>query len=80
MSWKKIRGHDEIVELFRQAAGKSRLGSSFLFTGPSGIGKHAFALTLAESLLCETNGDAALDLPAAGASRVCRSRPERTPT
>lgn len=53
MTWQGIRGHDEVVERFRTALGMHRLASTFLFVGPSGIGKRSFALKLAQSLLCD---------------------------
>lgn len=55
MSWQGIEGHDDIVEQFRRSLLAGRLGSTFLFVGPEGIGKHTFALKLAQSLLCETS-------------------------
>src|SRR5437763_1729385 len=53
MSWQSIRGHDAVVENFRRALARGRLASTFLFVGPAGIGKKAFALKLAQGLLCE---------------------------
>ena len=53
MTWQNIRGHDRVVEKFRRALQRRRLASTFLFIGPSGIGKRTFALTLAKGLLCE---------------------------
>src|SRR5436190_1273316 len=53
MTWQNIRGHDRVVEKFRRALARGRLASTFLFVGPSGIGKRTFALTLAKGLLCE---------------------------
>src|ERR1043166_3481560 len=53
MSWQNIRGHDATVEKFRRALARERLASTFLFVGPPGIGKRAFALKLAQGLLCE---------------------------
>jgi DNA polymerase-3 subunit delta' len=53
MSWQGIEGHDANVERFRRALAKNRLASTFLFVGPPGIGKRAFALKLAQSLLCQ---------------------------
>jgi DNA polymerase III subunit delta' len=52
MSWQGIEGHDEVVERFRLAIGRDRLASTFLFVGPPGIGKRAFAEKLAQALLC----------------------------
>src|SRR3954465_7852866 len=48
-----VRGHQEIADRFRRALAKGRLASTFLFVGPSGIGKRTFALRLAQALLCE---------------------------
>jgi len=53
MPWQNIRGHDRVVEKFRRALQKGRLASTFLFVGPAGIGKRAFALKLAQGFLCE---------------------------
>jgi DNA polymerase-3 subunit delta' len=55
MSWQGIEGHDAVVEMFRQSLARGRLASTYLFTGPSGIGKRTFALKLAQALFCETN-------------------------
>jgi DNA polymerase-3 subunit delta' len=61
MTWHGIHGHDEVVERFRRALQRRRLASSFLFTGPPGIGKRSFALKLAQALLCSTRPEEALD-------------------
>ncbi len=53
MSWQGILGHDEIVDQFRRSLTRGRLASTFLFVGPSGVGKRAFAEKLAQSLLCQ---------------------------
>jgi len=55
MTWQSIRGHDEIAERFRRMIVAGRLASTFLFVGIPGIGKRAFALKLAQGLLCETH-------------------------
>src|SRR5436190_1587649 len=61
MTWQNIRGHDRVVEKFRRALVKGRLASTFLFVGPSGIGKRTFALALAKGLLCERVPEQRLD-------------------
>ena len=61
MSWQGIHGHDAVVEMFRRGIGRGRLGSTFLFVGPSGIGKRTFAIKLAQALLCETQPTEQLD-------------------
>jgi DNA polymerase-3 subunit delta' len=61
MIWQNIRGHDRVVEKFRRALSRGRLASTFLFVGPSGIGKRTFALALAKGLLCERVPEQRLD-------------------
>ncbi|HEX4149203.1 MAG TPA: DNA polymerase III subunit delta' [Pirellulales bacterium] len=61
MSWQGIEGHDGVVQQFRLALERDRLASTFLFVGPPGIGKRAFALRLAKSLLCSRRPAAQLD-------------------
>jgi DNA polymerase-3 subunit delta' len=61
MSWHGIRGHDEVVERFRRALARGRLATSFLFVGPEGVGKRAFALKLAQALLCSAHPESALE-------------------
>ena len=52
MSWQGIVGHDRIALEFARADARGRLGGSFLFVGPDGIGKRSFAFVLAKTLLC----------------------------
>jgi DNA polymerase-3 subunit delta' len=53
MSWSRIRGHDAVVDSFRGAFTRGRLGQAYLLLGPEGVGKRLFALELAKALLCE---------------------------
>lgn len=46
---------------FRNSLARGRLGSTFLFVGPSGIGKRSFALRLAQALLCRRHPPEQLD-------------------
>jgi DNA polymerase-3 subunit delta' len=61
MTWQGIRGHDEVASRFRTALSLGRLASTFLFVGPTGVGKRTFALKLAQSLLCEQSPEAKLE-------------------
>lgn len=49
-----IVGHENVKERFAKAVSRDRLPSTFLFVGPSGIGKRTFAYELANCLLCES--------------------------
>ena len=53
MPWTDILNHDAAFERFRRTLENNRLASTYLFVGPDGIGKRAFALKLAQALLCE---------------------------
>lgn len=55
-----IIGHDAVFERFRRALRRGRLASTFLFVGPAGIGKRLTAFRIAQSLLCETFPEKAL--------------------
>ena len=53
MSWQNIQGHDEHRRAFARAVERGRLAHAYLFVGPPGIGKRAFATELSKALLCE---------------------------
>ena len=53
MTWQGLHGHDDIAARFQYSLNRGRLGSSFLFVGPPGIGKRSFAIRLAQALLCD---------------------------
>ncbi|MCC6124804.1 MAG: DNA polymerase III subunit delta', partial [Pirellulales bacterium] len=69
-SWHGIRGQDAVVEQFRRAVVRGRLASSFLFAGPPGVGKRAFALKMAQALLCQTHPET--DFEPCGYCPSCR--------
>lgn len=54
MDWSGLLGHDRQRQWFQHAVQQGRLASTFLFVGPSGIGKRTFAHLIAKSLLCTT--------------------------
>lgn len=70
MSWDQILGHDRLVDRFRTAVARGRLGSAFLFVGPDGIGKRRFAVEFARALLCERNAES--ELVACGECEGCQ--------
>jgi len=43
MSWQGVFARDEIAAQFARADCRGRLGGSFLFVGPQGVGKRVFA-------------------------------------
>lgn len=54
MTWHEVLNHDPAFDRFQRSLDRNRLASTYLFVGPSGIGKRHFAMKLAEALLCET--------------------------
>ncbi len=60
-------GADAARAFFKRSR-KAEIAHGYLFVGPSGVGKKSFARYLAESLLCEGNGENAL-----GPCGACRS-------
>jgi len=52
MAWQGIEGHDAVARLFAAAEARGRIAGAYLFIGPAGVGKGAFARALAASLTC----------------------------
>lgn len=61
MPWDDLSGHDDAIDRFRRSIARDRLASTYLFVGPAGVGKHTFALKLAQALLCAANPPEALE-------------------
>ncbi len=53
MAWQGIEGHDAVAERFAIAAAQGRVAGSYLFIGPSGVGKSTFARGLAKAVVCQ---------------------------
>jgi DNA polymerase-3 subunit delta' len=62
MSWQDLVGHRDVWARFVSSVRRQRLGSSYLFVGPNGIGKFTFARMLAQALLCQSNGPDELNI------------------
>lgn len=54
MAWQGIRGHDAVAATFARAQAAGRIAGSYLFIGPAGVGKSAFARDLANALVCQS--------------------------
>ena len=59
--WHGIYGHERVVDYFRRSLASGRLGSSYLFLGPPGVGKFTFARKLAQALLCLNSAESPLE-------------------
>ncbi|MGC3965932.1 MAG: DNA polymerase III subunit [Pirellulales bacterium] len=68
--WQGIVGQDAVVEQFRRRLASGRVNGTFLFVGPSGVGKRTFAEKLAQALLCQAGAHRSLD--PCGACEDCR--------
>jgi DNA polymerase III subunit delta' len=60
MPFSSLVGNERIKRLLRRAVAEGRVGQSLILAGPRGVGKHQFALALAQALNCErpVKGDA----------------------
>src|SRR5215470_401973 len=60
MPFSTLIGNDRIKKLLKRAVSEDRIGQSLLMSGPRGVGKYQFAVSLAQALNCEqlTSGDA----------------------
>jgi DNA polymerase-3 subunit delta' len=54
VSWKQIKGRDDVIARFSRAAARGRLAHAYLVVGPDGVGKSYFAWELAKALLCDS--------------------------
>ena len=68
MAWQGIEGHDAVAATFAAAEARGRVAGSYLFIGPPGVGKGAFARALAKALVCP---DRQAGLVACGACASC---------
>ncbi|MEM6471030.1 MAG: DNA polymerase III subunit [Planctomycetota bacterium] len=59
--WSDLIGNAHLASWFGSAIRQNRLGGSFLFVGPAGVGKRSVATLLAKTLLCNRNDPAAMD-------------------
>ena len=53
----RVVGHHSVFDRFERTLRRGRLASTYLFVGPVGIGKRAFAEHLAAGLLCQRSSD-----------------------
>jgi DNA polymerase-3 subunit delta' len=60
MPLSSLIGNDRIKQSLRRAVGGDRIGQGLIMAGPDGVGKHQFALALAQAVNCEkpVDGDA----------------------
>jgi DNA polymerase-3 subunit delta' len=68
MKFSSLIGNERIKRLLKRAVAEGRIGQSLIFAGQRGVGKHQFALALAQAINCErpVEGDAC------GACATCR--------
>jgi DNA polymerase III subunit delta' len=60
MSFRDILGHKKQIEILQKALSRKRIGHTYLFSGPSAVGKKTLAVELARAFNCE-KGDMLYD-------------------
>jgi DNA polymerase-3 subunit delta' len=68
MPFSSLIGNDRIKQSLRRAVTEDRIGQGLIMAGPDGVGKHQFALALAQAVNCEKP----VDGDACGACPACR--------
>lgn len=68
-SWSELIGNQHLPLWFGNAIRQNRLGGSFLFVGPAGVGKRSVATLLARTLLC--NRAAPVEMQPCGGCEAC---------
>ena len=60
MPFSSLVGNERIKKLLKRAVAEGRIGQGLILAGPRGVGKHEFALALAQAVNCERpiEGDA----------------------
>ena len=56
----RCTGPEVVAEFFRRAFSSGRLAHAYLFVGPRGSGRKAFARTLAQALFCDPSSATAI--------------------
>ncbi|MEZ5319960.1 MAG: DNA polymerase III subunit [Vicinamibacterales bacterium] len=74
-----IIGHGPLIALLRKGVARGRLPQSLLLAGPSGVGKRAVALAIAQAVNCPERAAAGGD-DACGTCVTCRRIAQRTHT
>ncbi|MEM0926962.1 MAG: DNA polymerase III subunit, partial [Planctomycetota bacterium] len=68
-SWESLIGNTHLSNWFGNSIRQNRLGGSFLFVGPPGVGKRSVATLLARTLLCDRHEPKAMN--PCGACEAC---------
>ncbi len=55
MSFENLIGNDDIKEILNKLVESNKVTHSYMFIGPSGIGKTLFAQEFAKMILCESS-------------------------
>ncbi len=53
MSFENIIGNEDVKNILNNAIKTGKLTHSYMFLGPSGVGKTLFAIEFAKMILCE---------------------------
>ena len=56
-----VIGHKEILERLKNALRSDRIANSYIFSGPTGVGKEFVAINFAKALNCLSNGEDSCD-------------------
>src|SRR4051812_4353884 len=58
-----VVGHANAISMLRRSIHRELLSHAYMFTGPTGVGKHTLALTFATTLNCQSDPPEGSDVP-----------------